>query len=38
MPLAESEPADARRQALKRDALARHVEPAMYVRYAGRAA
>src|SRR5688500_428269 len=33
--LAEADPADARRQALESDALARHVEPAMEVRVAG---
>src|SRR5690606_27180158 len=32
--LAEPEPADARRQALERDSLARHVQPAMHVRMA----
>ena len=32
MPLAQPQPADARRQALERDALARHVEPAVQVR------
>ena len=33
--LAQAEPADARRQALERDALARHVEPAVQVRVVG---
>jgi hypothetical protein len=35
MPLPETDPADARRQALEADALARHVEPAMQVRIVG---
>ena len=35
MALAEADPADARRQALERDALARHVEPAVQVRVVG---
>ena len=33
--LAEADPADARRQALERDALARHVEPVVQVRVVG---
>ena len=36
MAIAEADPADARRHALERDALARHVEPVMQVRVAGR--
>ena len=32
MPLAQADPADARRQALEGDALAGHVEPAVQVR------
>ena len=35
MPLAQAQPADARRQALERDALARHVEPAVQMRVVG---
>ena len=35
MPVAEAQPADARRQSLERDALAGHVEPAVQVRVVG---
>ena len=35
MPVAQADPADARGQALKLDALARHVEPAVQVRVVG---
>src|SRR4030095_1401147 len=36
MALSQSQPADARRQSLEGDPLARHVEPAMYVRILGK--
>ena len=36
MPVAEADPADARRQALERNAIARHVEPVVQMRVARR--